>query len=484
MRSCSALLCLAFGLLAVPALARAPCRARAGDARLLIRARLLIPAGSVRRGELLADAEGRIACIGACRAQAKGATLIDCPDALLSPGFVNLHEHLMFGGVAPRPDDGIRYTHRHDWRKGLNGFRARENFAGTRDPALLAWFELRHLLAGETALAGNVMARGLARNLDVAAGLEGLDAAAVTNEVFPLDDATGIERIGDCDYGPHPETAAGAAARHALLVHLGEGSGEAARNEFRCTTSAIFDTAPLPAGGGTSQDLLQGNATVLHGIAFDPAMLAELARRRVDLVWSPRSNLSLYGRTLDVGTALSLGMTIALGTDWLPSGSMTLVREADCAKHYAETAGLRLPSRLLWRMMTANGAAAARMTGRIGVLAPGAAADLILVRAGRQGADPFAAVTSASPRDMLVIARGGRILAGDARLLAPLPRPDCEEIAMGRHRQRLCIAADAGLSYADLARQAAAAGAWPAFFADRPPIEPTCRASVPVALPH
>lgn len=465
---------LAWG--ATPAQA-SDCTTRPGsDTALLIRATILAPDRVIRTGEVLVGAEGKITCVGNTCAAPADATRITCRNAILSPGFINTHEHLSFGNIPPTGDSGKRYTHRHDWRKGLNGYASAETFEPATDPALIAWMELRHLLAGETAMVGGAMAPGLMRNLDFFEGLEGLDTPRATYAVFPLDDAAGLQRGADCDYGPNAATAQQVSAAHAYIMHLGEGVGEAARNEFRCASDPDYDRTPLPSGGGLAQDILHGNVTVQHGVAFDRAMLAELARRHVALVWTPRSNLALYGRTLDVESASQLGIPIALGTDWLFSGSMTLTREADCALTYMSGQGHPLPGKALWTMMTANGAKAARVDHRMGSIAPGLAADLILVepKESRDGGF-YTAVATAGPSQMLAILRGGRILAGEAELLAPMRLGPCDSLDIGGRSKLVCLEEGGGLGYAALKARADAAGLWPAFFATVPPIEPPCR---------
>jgi cytosine/adenosine deaminase-related metal-dependent hydrolase len=468
---------LALAFVASPALA-AGCTVTPGDAALLIQATVLTPERAIRGGEVLIDPQGNIACVGsACRAKSPAATRIECRNAILSPGFINAHEHLAFGNIPPVPDTGIRYTHRHDWRKGRNGYAATENFQPTSDPGLIAWMELRHLLAGETSMLGGNMAPGLMRNLDFFEGLEGLDAPRVTYAIFPLDDAAGIQRTADCDYGPNGATARQVTAAHAYVMHLAEGVGETARNEFRCASDAAYDTTASAAGGGIAQDLLHGNVTVQHGVGLDAAMLATLARRHVNLVWTPRSNLALYGRTLDVREAMTLRIPVALGTDWLFSGSMTLPREADCALTYMHSTAKRLTGRELWTMMTLNGARAVRMEDRVGSIAKGLVADLVLVEPhdARDG-DPYATVATATPAQMLAILRGGRVLSGDADLVWALRSDaDCDPVDMGRRRKLVCIAQGGAPGYAELKTRADGAGLWPAFFTGLPPIEPSCR---------
>ena len=52
-------------------------------------------------------------------------------------------------------------------------------------------------------------------------------------------------------------------------------------------------------------------------------------------MWSPFSNLWLYGKTTDVATAQSNGMRICLGADWSPSGSKSLLGELKVAGYSA-----------------------------------------------------------------------------------------------------------------------------------------------------
>src|SRR5262249_50794036 len=53
--------------------------------------------------------------------------------------------------------------------------------------------------------------------------------------------------------------------------------------------------------------------------------------RGAKLVWSPLSNLLLYGQTTNVYDAIVEGVLVSLGTDWSPSGSRTLLDELKVA---------------------------------------------------------------------------------------------------------------------------------------------------------
>jgi hypothetical protein len=173
--------------------------------------------------------------------------------------------------------------------------------------------------------------------------------------------------------------------------------------------------------------------------------------------------------------ARALGVTVALGTDWLPSGSVSMPREAACALAYGRAhLGGRLTPRDVWTMMTLNAARAVHVDEVVGAIRPGLAADLILV--GGRGRDPYATVIGARPQDLLLVLRGGKALAGqsDVMRVAAAGRQGCEPLAIGRSPHTLCIADDAGKSYRALSQAPGVQGIWPAFFVDAPPIEPPC----------
>ena len=471
---CAAILATGVDARAAPA-----CRVQPGGRALLIRAIVLTPARAIRGGTVLVGADGRIACVGSgqdCAAASAGATVLDCPDDVLSPGLINTHDHIDFTGIAPRPDTGERYEHRHEWRKGLDGHHALESFTHDRNPLLIAWGELRFLIGGATATVGESMAPGLLRNLDFAAGLEGLPVRPVTYRIFPLDDAAGIMRTHDCDYGPHPATPAEVAGSSAFLAHVAEGRDDAARNEFRCESRTRYDTTPLPGGGGTSSDWIMPQATLIHAVALTPADLALVAQRGAAIVWSPRSNLSLYGKTLDVLEAHRLGIPVALGSDWLPSGSMNLNRELACAVQY-DHARLHdaLDNRALWRMVTIDAARVVHDDAVIGSIATGHVADLALFEP--HGADPYAAVVRSSPQRVVLVLRGGTILYGQAPVVDAL-RPGCEPLDVAGSTRRLCPEAGRP-DVATLAAFAAGRALYPLAFAGTPLNEPACRSTLP-----
>ena len=97
-----------------------------------------------------------------------------------------------------------------------------------------------------------------------------------------------------------------------------------------------------------------------------------MAQNGTALIWSPRSNITLYGDTARVTEARAPRRAIALGTDWMPSGSMNLLRELQLRRRAQQD----LLRQLLHRRAAladgdANAAAVTATDDVIGILAPG-----------------------------------------------------------------------------------------------------------------
>ena len=116
---------------------------------------------------------GRVTDFDTLRATYPDAAVLDCRGrAVLSPGFVNAHEHPAYSYAFPDPELHPGYAHRDEWRLGAGGKTAlpipeRYGFApdNPRTGAVLAAMELRHLLGGATTLAGPGGAPGVIRNI-------------------------------------------------------------------------------------------------------------------------------------------------------------------------------------------------------------------------------------------------------------------------------------------------------------------------------
>ncbi|HSU41824.1 MAG TPA: amidohydrolase family protein, partial [Polyangiaceae bacterium] len=398
---------------------------------------------------------GVIRCVG-CACDTAAATLVSCADAVIAPGLVNSHDHVAYDAEGPRPLGSERYDHRHDWRLGLRGHAAL-SYAGGASEVERATQELRMLLGGVTTLAGGAGVHGLVRNADMGDFGEGLPTAPADSDTFPLDDAGGLLLASGCAYGKAHATEDSVERAGAFLAHLGEGVDANAENELVCAMTPDFG-------------LVQPTSGVVHAVATNATIAAGLAARSALVVWSPRSNVALYGNTAPVPLLLRSGVEVALGTDWLLTGSMNLLRELACAKTWSDVYfDHALDDHALFMLATTAGARAVGAGDAIGRLAPGMLADVNIVD--RHGREPYAALISAGPADLLLVSRGGQPLYGRADLLALLGASGCDELDVCGASQRVCTA-DSGFSFAELA--ASAEATYPLFACDTPPNEPTC----------
>lgn len=295
-----------------------------------------------------------------------GATAVVCPDGVVSPGLINAHDHLTFAQNNPYDRTAERYEHRHDWRRGARGH-TRLRSAGAASNDQVAWGELRFVLGGATSVNGSGGVAGFLRNLDRAT-MDGLGQPQVQYETFPLGDSGGEVLTMGCGY-PSIDTANSIRNVDAYAPHVAEGIGPEARNEFLCMRE-----------GNT--DLVQRQSAFVHGVGLLPTDIAEMARDRTSLIWSPRSNITLYGDTARVTEYARLGVLIALGSDWIVSGSMNMLRELQCADSLnANFFGRYFTDEALWLMATRDAAASLAVDDAVGVIAPGRVADLAIFNA-------------------------------------------------------------------------------------------------------
>src|SRR5262249_14610064 len=85
----------------------------------LIKGNVLTPTTVYTGGQVAIDMTGHITCVGGNCAQG-GETVLTCPDAVISPGLINTHDHITFTQNLPYTDTGERYDDRQQWRKGLD----------------------------------------------------------------------------------------------------------------------------------------------------------------------------------------------------------------------------------------------------------------------------------------------------------------------------------------------------------------------------
>ncbi|RKH68965.1 amidohydrolase family protein [Corallococcus aberystwythensis] len=332
----------------------------------------------------------------------RDAPVIDTQGTLY-PGLIDLHNHFVYDVLTlwrvPK-----RYLNRTQWPRHAE-YAPRISLPirllGGHAPsarAIVRYIEAKALLAGTTT------GQGIRTRVS---GGEALFRGAMRNVEEPHDDhlPAGSTRVMDLhDDAEDIDSFRDALKSHAAyFYHLGEGVDDYAHRRY-------LDLA--------GHDLIQPSLAGIHSLGLQRQDLDMMAARDAKVVWSPFSNLLLYGQTLRVSDLLSAGVTFSLGCDWSPTGSKNLLQELKVARHEAARQGVSLSSRALVRSVTADAARVAGWQTELGTLRAHSLAD-VLVIAGT-GGDPYDTLISATEKQVRLVIVDGVARFGDRTLMEQL----------------------------------------------------------------
>ena len=125
--------------------------------------------------------------------------------------------------------------------------------------------------------------------------------------------------------------------------------------------------------------LLGPNALFGHAIHLEPRERARLLDTGAALVHCPTSNTFIGSGLFDMDGLMREGHRIGLATDTGGGSSFSMLRTMAAAYEVAQLRGRALHPAELWWLATAGSAAALRKDDRIGTLAPGMEADLVVI---------------------------------------------------------------------------------------------------------
>jgi 5-methylthioadenosine/S-adenosylhomocysteine deaminase len=145
------------------------------------------------------------------------------------------------------------------------------------------------------------------------------------------------------------------------------------------------------------------------------ADIRAMASKKSKVVWSPFSNLLLYGKTLELKPLIDSGILFSLGCDWSPSGGKNLLVELKVARFVADKQNAGIDSRKLVEMITANPAEILGWDKHLGKLAKGMIADIVAI-AGQDG-DPYDHLVNATDEQVALVVIDGVPRYGDQALM-------------------------------------------------------------------
>jgi len=362
---------------------------------------LVTPQEIVENGTVVMEG-GRIVASGV-GVKIPAGTKVIRTDGVIAPGLIDLHNHLTWN-IFPRWQPMEEFGSRYDWQQKpvYNVLLTVPHQAIVKEGLECdaeRYAEVKAITEGETSVVGSMQdgcVKGLARNLDVVGESE-LGPGRVIYNVFPLQMSP--EALAEA------EGVLAATPRGSLLIHIAEGGPKDA--------SAAREFEQLKGRG-----LLRPGVSLIHAVAIKPEGFAEMAAHGVGFVWSPRSNIELYGDTANVAAAKAAGVKMALAPDWSPTGSVGLLGELNYASVWNQAQKPPLfTERELVLMATSNAAELVNLQAQIGSLAAGHVADVIVVKAGGTGHDAYWTLTHSTAEDVELVVIGGVAMYGDAAMM-------------------------------------------------------------------
>ncbi|MCX5819398.1 MAG: amidohydrolase [Deltaproteobacteria bacterium] len=381
----------------------------------------------------------------------EASEVIDASGCIVMPGLVNAHAHLAMTCFRGLADDLplMPWLNDHIFPAEARFIDRKTVYAG----AMLAIAEM--ILSGTTTFCDGYFFEGEVGRAAIVAGMRGVIAKGFLD--FPMPDQPGhsdkaaiaerfVERWRDrsplitpalichSPYTCSPDTlqTVKAVARRAgvsFQIHLSE-----TREEVRMIRERY---GMKPVQHLRNLDLLDGDTIAAHCIWLDAAELDLLAAGKVKVVHDPESNMKLGAGVAPVLEMLRRGIDVGLGTDGCASNNdLDLFGEMGmAAKLHKVFSGdpTALTAERVVEMATIGGARVLGMADRIGSIAPGKQADIILVDMRKPHLTPLYhpfshLVYAARGADVITSIIGGRIVMKERRLLQIDPASIMEEV--------------------------------------------------------
>ena len=358
-----------------------------------------------------------------------GVDFTDVPivetEGTIYPGLIDLHNHVHYNHIplwdfevhlseSQKSEEG-GYTNRYQWGNNWD-YGPSITWMKTNIQSTYRWdmaseqmkyAEVQAVAGGVTAMQGSPSSGTqawdsiLSRNIELYNfGQDGISTCAVCGAAD--DDYTGSHLISQSESG----------TLNAWFVHLSEGVDQSSKDEF----DALWN-----------KGLIMDETIVIHGTALDSTQFSQMASVDSELVWSPLSNLLLYGDTTDVVAADQAGVSISISPDWGPSGSKNNLHELKVADMWnTNNLGNHFSNYELVQMVTSNPADATGWTPFVGRIKADLYADLVVIDTFHE--DPYRNLIEAIDADVALTIVQGKAVFGDVDLMQQLQGDDWEYV--------------------------------------------------------
>jgi 5-methylthioadenosine/S-adenosylhomocysteine deaminase len=385
----------------------------------------IVVTSDAAKDEWVTFQKGKITAISADK-PANSTNYIEL-DGYVYPGLIDTHNHIHYNTI-PQWNGG-QFPNRYAWQiepeyleKVEFPFSRQVDNKITNDAILYG--EVRSIIGGATMIQSNYhesAPKQLIRNLDLGE--------------YHAEASTGpIDKISDVDASKLAQHLSDHTSNR-LFFHIAEGKKEDA------TTQAEFAILG-------KKKFWKPGVVVIHGIALGPNDFQTVKSNGMYLVWSPRSNLRLYGQTLDLPAALDAGVTVAIAPDWTITGSSNMLDELRFANNFLSK---RYPGKFtaqnIFDMATKNAALVAGVEKQLGSIEVGKCADFLVTKKLKhldkvsnqdQLYDPYTNLLKLAPADVELVFVNGRPVYGDSKLMTRYV-PNSSSLKVGAADMKILI---------------------------------------------
>ena len=358
-----------------------------------------------------------------------GVDFTDVPivetDGTIYPGLIDLHNHVHYNHIplwdfevhlsdSQKSEEG-GYTNRYQWGNNWDygpsitwmKTNIQSSYRWDMASEQMKYAEVQAVSGGVTAMQGSPSSGTqawdsiLSRNVELYNfGQDGISTCAVCGAAD--DDYTGSHLISQSEAG----------TLNAWFVHLSEGVDQSSKDEF----DALWN-----------KGLIMDETIVIHGTALDSSQFTQMASVNSELVWSPLSNLLLYGDTTDVIAAHQAGVSISISPDWGPSGSKNNLHELKVADMWnSNNLNGYFSNYQLVEMVTSNPADATGWAPFVGRIKADLYADLVVIDTFHE--DPYRNLIEAIDADVALTVVQGKAVFGDVDIMQQLQGDDWEYV--------------------------------------------------------
>lgn len=330
-------------------------------------------------------------------------------DGVIYPGMIDLHNHLAYN-MLPLWQVPENYQNRDQWRANdqykasvslpikeiINKHQTSINYA-------VKYVEGKAILGGITSGQGLGFYKGDSVNIYQGA-MRNVEAPGNPSLPAAIGNVNDMVLKGDKSTLEFFKSVMADSKIKCYLHHLCEGRDKATRVHYQNLKD---------------NNLIQKKLAGVHSLALNPEDINEMAAAGAKIVWSPYSNLLLYGKTLNLAALKDSKILFSIGCDWSPSGSKNLLQEIKIAKQCSIDQGNIFSNEELVRAVTINAAKILEWDEYLGSVQANQISDLVVLK--NQYEDVYENLINAKEQDIDLVLVDGIARYGSAKLMEQFP---------------------------------------------------------------